>query len=53
MQAVPLLLMLLKRKLIAKYFKIVKEESICDKIDGTMESIYKVLNIDEKDFLPY
>lgn len=42
-----------QKKLIEKYFKIVKEEDICNKLDGTLESVYKLLNIKESDFLPY
>lgn len=42
-----------QKKLIEKYFKIVKVQSLFDRIDGTLESIYKILNIKESGFLPY
>lgn len=42
-----------QKLLIEKYFKIEKVKSLFDKIDGTLESVYKLLNIKESDFLPY
>lgn len=41
-----------QRKLIGKYFKIIEEIDICKQVSD-LNSVYKILGIKEKDYLPY